>query len=121
MKGILRLRKINIKNDYEVDLSKYDGTEVEVLVECCNSYEIKTQDGSEYAVYKDELINAEEVKETETKPLKVVCITNDFRELQRYVTYKVLNEQQGFYEILNDKEKVEPYEKKYFEEVKNKI
>ncbi|WP_158523404.1 hypothetical protein [Clostridium taeniosporum] len=56
------MRNINSENTYEVDLSKYNGTEVTALVEYGNTYEVETYDGSEYTVFKDELIvkNVEE-------------------------------------------------------------
>lgn len=62
MRGVLELRNLNSKNEYEMDLKNYNGTEVDVLVERENTYEVETYDGSEYTVFKDEVIvkNVEE-------------------------------------------------------------
>lgn len=56
MERILNLKNINTKNQYEVDLNRYNGTKVKVLVEYENSFEIETYDGSEYTIFKNELL-----------------------------------------------------------------
>lgn len=55
MKGILNLRNINSKNEYEVELNSYNGKKVKVLCEYDETYEIETSTGSEYTIFKDEL------------------------------------------------------------------
>jgi len=56
MRGILNLKNINSNNSYEIDLNKYNNTEIKILVEYDNTYEIETHDGSEYTIFKEELI-----------------------------------------------------------------
>lgn len=56
MQGKLNLQNINLQDEYEANLNKYNGTTVKVLCECDNNtYEIETYDGSEYTIFKNEL------------------------------------------------------------------